>query len=100
MVMMAMKSAASGASSNGFFLKLFRGATAITGEASGYNFFYLSTGNPVTYDQRTLVPIHYLDSPATTSATTYKTQQANYSGTTTAQYDGTMSTIILMEIGA
>ncbi len=30
----------------------------------------------------------------------YKTQQANYSGTTTAQYDGTMSTIILMEIGA
>lgn len=101
MVMMAMKSAASGAASNGFFLKLFRGATAITGETSAnYNFFYLSTGNPVTYDQRTLVPIHYLDSPATTSATTYKTQQANYSGTTTAQYDGTMSTIILMEIGA
>jgi hypothetical protein len=100
MVMQAMKSAATGASSNGFFIKLFRGATAITGEASGYNFFYLSTGNPVTYDQRTLISIHYLDSPATTSATTYKTQQANYSGTTTAQYDGTMSTIILMEIGA
>ena len=101
MVMQAMKSAASGAASNGFFLKLFRGATAITGETSAnYNFFYLSTGNPVTYDQRTLVSIHYLDSPATTSATTYKTQQANYSGTTTAQYDGTMSTIILMEIGA
>jgi len=101
MVMQAMKSAASGAASNGFFIKLFRGATAITGETSAnYNFFYLSTGNPVTYDQRTLIPIHYLDSPATTSATTYKTQQANYSGTTTAQYDGTMSTIILMEIGA
>ncbi len=101
MVMQAMKSAASGAASNGFFIKLFRGATAITGETSAnYNFFYLSTGNPVTYDQRTLISIHYLDSPATTSATTYKTQQANYSGTTTAQYDGTMSTIILMEIGA
>ncbi len=99
--MQAMKSAASGAASNGFFIKLFRGATAITGETSAnYNFFYLSTGNPVTYDQRTLISIHYLDSPATTSATTYKTQQANYSGTTTAQYDGTMSTIILMEIGA
>ncbi len=101
MVMQAMKSAASGAASNGFFIKLFRGATAITGETSAnYNFFYLSTGNPVTYDQRTLISIRYLDSPATTSATTYKTQQANYSGTTTAQYDGTMSTIILMEIGA
>jgi len=100
MVMQAMKSAANSAASNGFFIKLFRGATAITGEGSGYNFFYLSTGNPVNYDQRTLVSIHYLDSPATTSATTYKTQQANYSGTTTAQYDGTMSTIILMEIGA
>ncbi len=32
MVMQAMKSAASGAASNGFFIKLFRGATAITGE--------------------------------------------------------------------
>ncbi len=57
-------------------IPMFRGATAITGETSAnYNFFYLSTGNPVTYDQRTLIPIHYLDSPATTSATTYKTQQ-------------------------
>jgi hypothetical protein len=100
-VMQAMKSAASSASSNGFYLKLLRGATAITGETSAnYNFIYLSTGNPITYDQRFLLPIHYLDSPATTSATTYKTQIQNYSGTTTAQYDGTMSTIILMEIGA
>jgi hypothetical protein len=100
-VMQAMKSAASSAASNGFYLKLLRGATAITGETSAnYNFIYLSTGNPITYDQRFLLPIHYLDSPATTSATTYKTQIQNYSGTTTAQYDGTMSTIILMEIGA
>lgn len=100
-VMQAMKTAASSSASTGFYLKLLRGSTAITGETSGnYNFIYLTTGNPVTYDKRFLMPITYLDSPSTTSATTYKTQIQNYQGTTTAQYDGTMSTIILMEIGA
>jgi hypothetical protein len=44
----------------------------------------------------------YLDSPSTTSATTYKTQIAGTSGTTTvkAQYDNKICSITLLEIGA
>lgn len=45
--------------------------------------------------------VNYLDSPATTSATTYKTQYASYnnSGTSRIQSNtGDTSTIILMEI--
>jgi hypothetical protein len=50
------------------------------------------------------LPIFYLDSPATTSATTYKTQMAlsTTGGTNkiTAQYNNKPSTITLMEIAA
>ena len=43
----------------------------------------------------------YLDSPATTSATTYKTQfQSGTSSTAYANTSGSTSTMILMEIGA
>jgi hypothetical protein len=45
---------------------------------------------------------NYLDSPATTSATTYKTQMNNNQavGTVTTQVDAAYSTITLLEIGA
>jgi hypothetical protein len=48
---------------------------------------------------------NYLDSPATTSATTYKTQWRSHTTASSASLDinsesGTSSTIILMEIGA
>lgn len=51
---------------------------------------------------KTNIPITYLDSPATTSATTYKVQGAlGTGGSTTAwQESGAPSTITLMEIGA
>jgi len=53
---------------------------------------------------RQIVSVSYLDSPATTSATTYKTQAAIFStsnsGSITAQSDNNTSVIILMEIGA
>jgi hypothetical protein len=44
--------------------------------------------------------INYMDSPATTSATTYKTQfnQNAGSGTVTVQIDSSVSTMILMEV--
>jgi hypothetical protein len=43
----------------------------------------------------------YLDSPATTSAITYKTQFKSITGSTVfTQYDNSDSTITLMEIGA
>jgi len=48
-----------------------------------------------------IVSAHYLDSPATTSATTYKTQaNRQTAGYINLQTDSSMSTIILMEIGA
>jgi len=51
------------------------------------------------------ISANYLDSPATTSATTYKTQfnNANSLGSCAVQYGGdnvATSTIIAMEIGA
>jgi hypothetical protein len=47
------------------------------------------------------VPITYLDSPSSTSATTYKTQYASYNGYTSGayvQYQSNPSTITVMEI--
>ena len=55
-------------------------------------------------DRRVVSSAMYLDSPATTSATTYKTQGAvdltSSGGTSTYQLDSFPSNIILMEIGA
>ena len=83
-------------------VQLLRGATVLTtptndqfaGGASGAASVFLNN----------MVSITYLDSPATTSATTYKVQgkvetTAN-SSTLSAQYGNTTSTMILMEIGA
>jgi len=86
----------------GVGLRLVRGATVIwlnderafTGRTAGGTF----------QEYQTVLGITYLDSPATTSATTYKTQfmtalTAN-SGTSIAQGYGATSTITLLEIGA
>ena len=80
-------------------IKLLRGATGIAGDATNLYFEYL-TGASTTFDKRFVWNLHYLDSPATTSATAYKTQAKNYSASVVAQSDATMSTMILLEIGA
>lgn len=89
------KSAAN--SGNGVVLKFFRGATDLGyfGGGSLYN------AAAERLDSMSF-GINYLDSPATTSATTYKTQFANrVSAAQVAVQDGNeLSTIILMEIGA
>jgi hypothetical protein len=83
--------------------KLLRDATTILN--------YGDYGFQIEYDQgatffTTAVPgsISYYDSPATTSATTYKVQaKLNASGSgrqASFQYDGSPSTITLLEIGA
>lgn len=87
---------------NGAFARLMRGATAIwnnsaTAEVAGQQ--EVASSGP-----RQMVSIIYLDSPSTTSATTYKPQYKQ----TTNSYDHTLymqngaieSTITLMEIGA
>lgn len=98
-------------------LKFFRSATAVgaawrlmrgaTEVFKGYNdnndaFALSNTQSETLYNG--YWPLNYLDSPATTSATTYKTQAriastAN-SGAVTAQVGSTVSSIIALEIGA
>jgi len=76
-------------------LKLLRGATDIFAAfAVGYT--------ATTLRQNDNVAMTYLDSPASTSALTYKTQFANITAASEAgvQVNNTTSTIILMEIGA
>jgi len=84
---------------NGLKLKLVRGATDILqfAEAALYS--------GVVSDTMDSVSTSYLDSPATTSATTYKTQFANYNAAVQVEVQRQLvvaitSTIILLEIGA
>jgi hypothetical protein len=76
-------------------LRLFRGATQLT------EVLYIGdTGDSTS--QNLGYALSYLDTPATTSATTYKTQYANGGGVGTAfvQRNSNLSSIVLLEIGA
>lgn len=89
--------AADGNAGNAMALKLLRGSTdiALIGKDSMWtNTNLLKFGFSFSID--------YLDSPATTSATTYKTQARNEVNASyiQTQSSSTLSTIILMEIGA
>jgi hypothetical protein len=85
----------SGNAANGFNMKTFRGATEILAHAD-----LLYTGSTIA--NVGMYSINYIDSPATTSATTYKTQFAN--GVAASQvrvnYNSSISSITLLEIGA
>jgi len=88
------------AAAAGAMAQLLRGSTSIQDLATTSD---LSTGSATTYYNNT-VGATYLDAPATTSATTYKTQvktttTAN-SGQAIAQASNAVSTITLLEIGA
>jgi hypothetical protein len=83
--------------------KLFRDATSLLDYGNyGFQSVYIAG---TTFFQSTISgSISYLDSPATTSATTYKVQAkidgTGASGTSSWQYDSSPSTITLLEIGA
>ena len=90
-------------------LRLLRGATQIwnpmPADSSGEYGFGFSVSNVAqTVVKRSLIHYNYLDSPSTTSATTYKTQIRGYTstGNVVAQEDGAnadaKSSITLMEI--
>ena len=87
-------------------MKLLRGATVIQdlGGGNRYGTAWLYTGNSSAAEVAGIVGISFLDSPATTSATTYKTQIAAYqtsnNGRVRGQYDNNTSSITLLEIGA
>jgi hypothetical protein len=81
--------------------KLFRGATEIQGGAESVGRLEITGATYVELSHN--CTIHHLDSPATTSATTYKLQ-ANITSTAnsgTSNWNGACpSNITLMEIGA
>jgi hypothetical protein len=83
---------------SGFGVQLVRGSTAIyTYEISSYLFI---TGASSGNDIYSSFSMSFLDSPATTSSTTYKLQFKTNTGTVKIQADSTPSSIILMEIAA
>jgi hypothetical protein len=86
-----------GNANNAIELRLMRGATDL-GEFSAYG---LHTGTTLTLDGFSF-GFNYLDTPNTTSATTYKTQFMNTNNTAAVavQWNNDYSTIILLEIGA
>ena len=87
-------------------IKLLRGATTIfePGINSNYRSLYLSAAGATFIQLANIQSMAYLDSPSTTSATTYKTQGRVYttanSGAIYFQNGGSISNMILMEIGA
>ena len=85
-----------GNAENRLEIKTFRGATQIA--TTGALYLYTGTAD---FGQNTY-SLCLLDSPATTSATTYKTQFNNPNNTAAvrAQISSSLSTIILMEISA
>lgn len=86
---------AGGNINNTLNLKLFRGATELVFNNS------IGANNSVV-EMIFSTSILYMDSPATTSATTYKTQFANFgaAASCTVQRANTPSTILLMEVSA
>lgn len=83
--------------SNAVVLKLMRDASNISAFANGTGWTATNVNNRIGSNGVT-----YLDSPATTSATTYKTQFRNDTNAAQVQVqlDSDMSTITLLEIGA
>lgn len=84
--------------------QIMRGASSVFDTGSNTTGPYIAAGGVASISLGGYTTLMYLDSPATTSATTYSTQgRVQYtanSGTLFAQYASGKSTITLMEIGA
>jgi hypothetical protein len=86
-------------------IQIVRGSTAIFGGTPSYEYQSVISGlSPTKYEMRGRFNMVYLDSPATTSATTYKTQariEVVVNDDKWIMQDGSAnSSITLMEIGA
>jgi hypothetical protein len=83
--------------SGGFGIALYRNSTALAVPTS-YEYYI---GGSTAVAQRGVIPINYLDSPATVSATSYKLYVASYNGITSTLLNETgITSITLMEIAA
>jgi hypothetical protein len=83
----------------GMGLQILKGSTAVYEQHPSQNSLAIIVGASGSRGLLGNVVLQYLDSPATTSATTYKTQ-AKTNCAAYLQWDGGKSNIILMEIGA
>ena len=88
---------------NGYDLRILRGATDIFDQSGSDGTAYMfGSGNTTGMTYTGTSSLVYLDSPATTSATTYKTQgrvlYTTNSGVVTFQQNSAQSTITLMEV--
>jgi hypothetical protein len=105
MVTAEFKHFRNGAGFSGIAAELFRGATSIADwnktDADEFDFVQYAGSSANTYKSGTTTVI-YLDSPSTTSSTTYKLQARGYdaSVSVTFQQNSAISTITLLEIGA
>jgi hypothetical protein len=95
----------SAGSNAGGGLRLVRGSTSIFNDNVDYQTSYVGDFSSVNVNLTSYTNIMYMDSPATTSSTTYKTQQRAYStangGRIRSQTaSAATSTITLLEIGA
>ena len=92
------------ARSAGADIKLLRGSTLILddGNGAGYGSFYrdINISGITNIDTGAVVAFSYIDSPSTTSATTYKTTGRSLASSTTLRFQGRegYSTITLQEI--
>jgi hypothetical protein len=90
---------------SGIAAEVLRGATTIADynktDSDEFDFIQYAGSSANTYKSGT-TSIIYLDSPATTSSTTYKLQARGYSASVsvTFQQNGSTGSIVLMEIGA
>jgi hypothetical protein len=82
----------------GVGLRIYRGATMLTG-GENYQFFW-GLGAGVSHPPRVLASLHYLDSPSTTSLVTYNLYASNYqsNGTLNFNESSSLTSITLMEI--
>ena len=79
---------------SGFGTKLVRGSTAVWTSNSNYSQYYANAGEIHSSHN-----ISYIDSPSTTSATTYKLQASSYGGNLIKMNsDGEKTQLVLMEI--
>ena len=100
LVLVSQRYQVSDASDAGINWRLLRGATTIgTTSGSGSQYQYIRAAGSTTVNTYLYANHSFLDSPATTSATTYKTQGSTASSAI-FQADTGLSSIILMEIGA
>jgi hypothetical protein len=82
-------------------VRLVRASTSVW-EPAYSSYPSMNNGGASSVEFNGPIPINYLDSPATTSATTYKMQgrREQAAGSARFQFGGSISTMILLEIGA